>query len=123
MTAGEVIRQALALLNYTDTRADGEVPGGHTVYKRALPLADQIAAELWYRDHTEPFQPIRDLHTVVPLSDAVVRTVMPYGVAMLLAQSDGDVDNQTLFASLYDGRRTASATAERIVDVLPEVAE
>ena len=119
MTVGEVIRQTLALLNYTDTRVDGEVPGGHGLYKRVLPLVNQTAAELWFREHSEPFPPLRDLQATVPLPDRVVQTVLPYGVAMLLAAADGDADNQTLFASLYDGHRTATTETAYIVDTQP----
>ncbi len=125
MNGNEVLRQALILLNYTDTHGDGEVPGGAGLYKRALATVNQIVAELWYQEHSEPFQPLSDLHQPLPLSAAVVQTVVPYGVAMLLAQEDGDADNQTVYAALYDGRRAAAThnTTARIADALPTPSE
>lgn len=119
MTGHDVVRQALALLNYTDTRADGSVPGGDGLNKRTLAFVNQIAAELWYRDNTAPYRPLTDLSAYVLLDDVTARTVLPYGVAMLIAQSDGDANNQTLYASLYDGRRVATRTGDRIRDALP----
>lgn len=120
MTVDRLIRRVLSLLGYTDTRADGEIPGGNDVYKRALPLVNQIAAELWYRDHDTPFAPL-DLYAEIPLPAVTVQTTLPYGVAMLLAQTDGDTDNQTLFAGLYDGHRAAATASTQIRDVLPRV--
>ena len=122
MTVRDVIRRVLALLGHTETRADGEVPGGNDLYRRVLPLVHQIAAELWYRDHTEPL-PALELGSTVPLSPVLAQTVLPYGVAMLLAQADGDVDNQTLYATLYDARRIPSAVGETITDIWDEVTE
>ena len=120
MTVRDVIRRVLALLGHTDPLA-GDVPGGNDLYRRVLPLVHQIAAELWYRDHTEP-PPALELHSELPLSPVLVQTVLPYGVAMLLAQADGDVDNQTLYASLYDARRIPSAVGT-ITDMWEEVTE
>ena len=111
----------MSLLNYTD--ADGAVPFGDGVYKQALPYVNQIAAELWYAEHTEPFVPLLSLHTAIPLPTVVLQTVMPYGVAMLTAGALGDADNQAIFARLYDARRVPARGTEHIVDCLPEVAE
>ncbi len=120
MTGNDVFRQALSLLNYTDTRGDGGVPGGAGLYKRALATVNQIAADLWYVGSSEPFVPLTDLNRPLPLPLSVVLNVMPYGVAMLLAQAEGDADNQTLYASQYDQRRsTAARESGRLQDRLP----
>ena len=45
MTGTDIVRQALNLLNYTDTHGDGGVPGGAALYRRALPVLNQIVAD------------------------------------------------------------------------------
>ena len=120
MTGTVIVRQALSLLGYTDTNADGGVPGGVGVYRRALPVLNQIAAELWYMTHDEAFVPLTSLQEEIPLSPRVVLNVLPYGLAMLLAQTAGDADNQTVFAAQYEARRsTASDQPSKIRDALP----
>ena len=121
MTGRDCLRQAMSLLNYTDDRAGG-MPGG-AIYRHALAYINQIAAQLWYAEHSTPFAPLTTLENAVPLSDEAARTVLPYGVAMLLAAAAGDTDNQTLYAALFDGRRCAVRGECRIEDRLPEVSE
>ena len=120
MTGTVAFRQALSLLNYTDTHGDGGVPGGAALQRRALPVLNQIVADLWYIGSNEPFVPLAALGEEIPLPLPTVLNVLPYGVAMLLAQIEGDADNQTLFAAQYDQRRSSAAHAgERIRDHLP----
>ncbi len=122
MTGNDCLRQAMSLLNYTDTRVEGGVPGGAGVYRHTLAYVNQIAAELWYVEHDAPFTPLTGPGDTLPLSDAAAQTVLPYGVAMLLAQAAGDADNQTLYAGLYDQRRSAARrSVAHIRDGLPEV--
>lgn len=120
MTGTVVFRQALSLLNYTDTHGDGGVPGGAALYKRALAVLNQIVADLWYIGSDEPFVPLATLGDEIPLPLPTVLNVLPYGVAMLLAQIEGDADNQTLFAAQYDQRRSSTAReGGRMLDRLP----
>jgi hypothetical protein len=44
---------------------------------------------------------------------------MPYGVAMLLAQSENDGDSQVLFQSIYNQKRMSATTFGKVKDVLP----
>lgn len=119
MTGTEAFRRALSLLNYTEPRADGGVPGGEVLYRRALPVLNQIAADLWYRGNTAPYPTLTALNEPIPLPPAVADNVLPYGVAMLLAQLSGDADAQTLMAAQYDQRRGAAATVTYLRDRLP----
>lgn len=123
MTGNDIVRQALGLLGYAD-RCDGGVPGGERLHKRALAYVNHIAADVWYIGSNEPFVPLTDLGAPLPFSPRVIHTVLPLGVAMLFAQAEGDGDNQTLYASLYDQRRSSAASASaRVTDALPEVGE
>ena len=119
MTGTDCFKQALSLLGYTDTHGVGGVPGGAALYRHALPVLNQIVADLWYLGSAEPFSPLKAMGDTVPLSPPVAQTVLPYGVAMLLSQIAGDADNQTLFAAHYDQRRSSAAVGGRVQDRLP----
>ena len=117
MTVKECLAQAYRLLGYTDTVGDA-------LQKQAVGLVDQITAELWYAVTEATYVPLTSPAQVVPLPDRTARTVLPYGVAMLIAQVQGDADNQAVFAALYDGRRSLACTQSgRVTDGLPEVSE
>lgn len=121
MTGNDVLKQAYVLLNYTDNNGDIHAGNNANLSKRALPIINQIYADLWEaRTQGVTFCALTSLHESLDLNHHTAFNIMPYGVAMLLAQSDGDADNQTLFASLYNQRRPSAVTkSERIVDSLP----
>lgn len=120
MLANEVFKQALVLLNYTDPHGNIDAVNNAELYKRALPLLNQIYADLWHIRTGEGFQPLTSLSQVVPLESYVVNNIMPYGVAMLIAQTNGDADNQAIYAALYNQRRSAAqSVSDRITDRLP----
>ncbi len=114
----DVLEQALRLLNYTDSygQLDGEQ---HTeLFKRGLSAVNQIYCDLWYTGKSEPFFPLTSLREPLLLSSRQVQDVMPFGVAMLLAMSEGDGDNQQLYATLYNRKRMAGTDRRRRQDVL-----
>ena len=123
MTGQDVVKQALRLLGYTDTRGE---PDGRThteVYKRSLAILNQLCCELAAAQGT-PFTPLGNLHDTPPFEAHIVRGILPYGVAMHLAAAEGDGDNQQWFAALYDQKRTAMQhTVERRTDCLPRGCE
>ena len=121
MTGNDALRQALVLLNYTD--ANGNISAGNNanLTKRALPLINQIYADLWEpRGAGAVFSPLKGLGETLDLDGYVCFNVLPYGVAMMLAASDGDVDNQSLYAQLYNQRRpSAFKQSDHIQDRWP----
>ena len=120
MTGNEILRQAMTLLNYTDT--DGAITADADLQKRALPLINQIYSDLWYIRTSSTFRPLTRLADAIDLDHFVLRNVMPYGVAMLIAQTDGDIDNQTMYASLYNQRRSSvRSCSDRMIDCQPKV--
>ena len=121
MTGTDVLRQALMLLNYTDVNGDINAANNANVTKRALPIINQVYADLW-EPHTggENFSPLTGLRQEIPLSDYTLYNIMPYGVAMFLAQSEGDTDNQAMYAELYNQRRPGAFISQHnVADVLP----
>ncbi len=120
MTGKEAFRVALQLLGYTDQSGEPDSRRGTEIYKTGLAAVNQITAELSVAQSGTLPLPLTSLQQEVPLSEQTARTVLPYGVAMLLAAAAGDGDNQSLFSSLYDGHRAACCRDHtRRVDVLP----
>lgn len=121
MKGNDILRQALMLLNYTDHNGEIDAANNAHLNKRSLPILNQIYADLWEPRQAEAvFTPLNTLEDEPDLNAYTVYNILPYGVAMLLAQSEGDADNQTLYASLYNQRRPgAKRRPEHIRDVLP----
>lgn len=119
-TGEQIAKQALLLLNYVDAygRADTAEEAG--LWRRSMAAVNQIYAELWRQEKGgEPFAPLQSGKEYVQISAYAAYTVMPYGVAMLLAQGEGDGDHQLLYASLYNAKRTAVSREDCRCDVFP----
>jgi hypothetical protein len=104
----DVLEQALRLLNYTDVYGQIDTQQNVEFYKRGLAAVNQIYSDLWFSSQTDPFFPLISLKESILLPARQVVDVMPFGVAMLLALSEGDGDNQQLYAALYNRKRTVS---------------
>ena len=120
MTGAQVLKTALQLLNYTDQNGQVNSANSQEYFGRGLAVINQIYADLWnMRDTNGVFVPLSDINQNIALDEDVCRNAMVYGVAMLMAQSVGDGDNQAMYASLYNKRRTYNATSSRRIDALP----
>ena len=117
MNGKQMLERAAVLLNYTD--GEGH-PADDAMRRRAIGVINQIAADLWYAGTgAGEWQPLTRLEDSILLDERTVRDVMPYGVAMLMAQSEGDADNQALFAAIYNRKRAAAGGIARRQDILP----
>ncbi len=122
MTGQDIFRQALMLLNYTNAHGTVEALNNAELYRRSLPIVNQIYADLWKIQRTDEFVPLSSMTEAVRLETHTVMNSMIYGVAMLVAQTDGDVDNQSLYATLYNQRRSAACIrSERVADCMPRI--
>lgn len=114
----DVLEQALRLLNYTDIYGQLDGQQHMELYKRGLAAVNQIYSDLWFTGKSSPFLPLCSLKEPLLLPARQIQDVMPYGVAMLLALSEGDGDNQQLYADLYNRKRAAAVCRRQRVDVL-----
>lgn len=120
MKTGEQVKnRALQLLNYTDKngRLDGSMYADVTA--RVLPLVNQIYSDVWYGLYDDGFEELGAITDEFHLPERVINDVMPWGVAMLLAQTIGDADNQSLMAGLYNCKRALLTHLRTRKDVLP----
>lgn len=118
-TGRDVWERAMRLLNYTD--GGGRLDGMQyaELFKRALPLVNQIYGDLWFCERGDGFCELTALDQPLHLPQRCLHDVAPYGVAMLLAQTESDGDGQQLMASLYNQKRSSMQRTACRRDVLP----
>lgn len=120
MTGQEVFKQAIRLLGYTDTLGEPDSVQHTELYKRGLAVINQLLCDLSVAECGVMAAPLASLRQPLPISEQTARDILPYGVAMLLAASQGDGDHQALFAALYDQKRAGLRRGcERRIDALP----
>lgn len=117
MTAAQVFNIAMNLIGYNDI--NGEISGEAEIKKNALVKIQMIYQELFRAEgRTEALPILSSMNDELKLDDDTVRDVMPYGVAMLTAQSEGDGDNQALMAALYNQKKARLTRMENgITDI------
>lgn len=119
-TGEEIKNRALQLLNYTDQNGRVDSAMYADVTARSLALVNQVYAECWYiLEGERPFIELPTLTEPIALPPRVIENVMPFGVAMLMAQSLGDGDNQSMMADLYNQKRATLTHRCRRKDVMP----
>lgn len=120
MKTGEQVKvRALELLNYTNQQGRLDSAMYADVTARALVLVNQIYSDVWYGLYDEGFEELPSLANELCLPERVINDVMPYGVAMLFAQTIGDADNQSLMVTLYNRKRASLTHTRRRKDVMP----
>ncbi|MCI8360112.1 MAG: hypothetical protein HFE86_02095 [Clostridiales bacterium] len=116
MTGKAVLDQAIGLLGYKSAE---ELSGRSEILLKGAAAVNQIYADLHYLCSLLPFRPLVSLNETLLLSERAAVDVMPYGVAMLLAQGESDGDNQQLFAELYNRKRSSLSRTDKVRDREP----
>lgn len=122
MTVKEMILKALTMLGYLDHL--GNLAGEAERLERGKLAVNQIHADLCYRTQgiasgQPAAAPALELGDAIPLPARLLQDVMPWGVAMLLAEGECDADNHARFAAIYNQKRVATAHTGRVCDALP----
>ena len=120
-TARDVLERAMHLCGITNSAGAIDRERDADIIKRGLPLVEQMVCDLHLLEHPDTDPPeIKTSETVIPLSARTVNDILPYGVAMLLAQTEGDAGAQSAFAAIYNQKRQgARRRTATITDVLP----
>lgn len=111
----------MLLLGYTNSIGELDNVKNAALTKRGASAVIQIYNDLKRLDQMgNTAMDITSMNQVIPLSGVTLDDIMPYGVAMLIAQNEGDGDSQTLFADLYNQKRVSvPQKAIRRKDSLP----
>ncbi|MBO5089455.1 MAG: hypothetical protein J6B80_04925 [Clostridia bacterium] len=117
MTANDIIREATALLGYSDN--DGNSQLTQRIRNRALPLFNLV-----YNDLRQvcglKHKPIISLSDEIELPENAI-DVLKCGVAGYLAGSEGDDAQQYIWMNEFQQRRTKLSRVGEIKDVIPTV--
>lgn len=119
-TGREVLLQALSLLGYTNHLGEIDSAQHAETMKRGTSAVMQIYRDLKSMESPSDVTEYTDMGADLPLSYRAVNDIMPNGVAMLLAQGDGNADGFAFFSAAYNGKRKAvERPVKKIVDVIP----
>ena len=120
MTAQQMFDKSMTLLGYTGTH--NEIAGKDELLTRGLAFINQVYSDLHYASNKTDFVPLTNINDDINLSTRTLNDVMPYGVAMFLAQAEGDGDNHQMFSALYSQKRgSVKAPPKAIIDSMPKV--
>ena len=113
-TVGSLVNKALELLQYTDRNGVPDSERYAPQYKSALGYANMVCSDLSRIEHID-FTPHTSLDNTLTISETSENDIAPYGLAMWLAQSNKDAENQAIFSMLYNQKRiTAPRTQYKI---------
>lgn len=112
MTGYDVIKRAMHLLGYSGQEGDPSESNGTAV--KGLEIIKQLSLDLKMDD-------VSSLSESLELSKAK-EDALCYGMAMLLAITEGDTNKNQLFAEIYNAKRGAALNEiSSVKDCLPKV--
>lgn len=122
MTTGkEVLSRALQLLGYTNSYGEVDALQDAELIKRGAVAVEQIYNDLQRIENNNVLSDDAfSMNDELSLSAVSVNDIMPYGVAMLLADMDNNGVLQAKFAAIYNQKRAGvPKSAATITDVIP----
>lgn len=118
MTGRELVHSALLKLNYTDVAGRVDVEQNTDLMRRAAAAVDYVMADLLHVMGKEPVSAV-SIDDDLPISDDVCIRVAVWGIAMQLAASESDGDNQSYMAAMYNQLRGSVSKPTTRLDTLP----
>ncbi len=117
MTANKIFNDALRMLGYTDSNGNTELTS--RIRNRAIIVFNLVYGDLWRICKDEAFEPIESLSDELDLPQRAMGDVFLYGLAMHIARSENDGDQQQFFAQLYNARRAGLSEYEKVKNTIP----
>ena len=118
MTGREMLNQALSLLGYSEENGNSHLT--QVIRNRALPIVNIVNSEL-ARTCGAKLVPLKSLDDELNLPERALSEVMPSGVALYIAQAEGDNAAQAFWAAEYNAKRVTLSHFDTIEDVIPTV--
>ncbi len=117
MKANELLNNALKMLGYSDS--DGNVELTSRIRNGAIVTVNLVYGDLWRICNTGEFEPINSLANEVKLPQKALGEVFLYGLAMHIARSENDGDQQQYFSHLYNAKRAGLTQYMKVENRLP----
>lgn len=121
MKAIELLNNTLKILGYADSNGNSKLT--QRIRNRAVVTINLVYSDLWHICKNEPFEPIKSVSEEIKLPPKVLSDVFCYGLAMHIAQSENDGDQQQFFAHHYNSKRTGLSRSEKIVNKIPRCSD
>ena len=117
MKASELLNNTLKLLGYSD--ADGNVELTQRIRNSGVMVINLVYGDLWRACNNGDFEPIKSLSDEIKLPIKALGDVFLYGVAMHIARSENDGDQQQYYTMLYNAKRAGLTQYKRVTNVWP----
>ncbi len=117
MKAYELLNDTLKMLGYHDD--DGQIGLSQRIRKGAIVSINLVYADLWRIFNTDEFEGIKSLNDDIKLPVKALIDVFLYGLAMHIARSENDGDQQQYFAVLYNAKRSGLTRYESVKNNIP----
>ncbi len=117
MKASELLNNALKMLGYTNADGNAELTG--RIRNNAIVNVNLVYADLWRMASKEPFEPIKSLDDEIKLPQKATDECFLYGLAMHIARSENDGDQQQYYAVLYNSRRSGLTQYDSVRNTWP----
>lgn len=119
MTGELLVERCMRLLGYTNARGDIDRTRMAALNKNALVAVNMILADVLPIEGKDVVE-INTLTATLPVNEDTAVRVMPYGVAMMMAQFEGDGDGQQINAAMYNQKRgSIHRENETVKDTIP----
>ena len=118
MTGSEVLNKSLQLLGYSDSNGNTHLT--QVIRNRAVALVNLVYMELSRNCGLDNLANAL-LSEEIKLPDNVLNEVMPCGLAMYIANAEGDYNAEAFWSREYNAKRATLSRFEEIKDTLPNV--
>lgn len=117
MKASEILNDTLKMMGYSD--GDGNVELNARIRNGAIVTVNLVYGDLWRTCKTEEFEPIATLDDEILLPKKAMGDVFMYGLAMHIARSENDGDQQQYYTMLYNAKRAGLTGYTTVRNALP----
>lgn len=117
MRANEILNNTLKMMGYSDS--DGNIELTQRIRNGAIVFINLVYNDLWRMCNMGDFEPIESLDDEIKLPKNVIAEVFLYGLAMHIARSENDGDQQQFFVYLYNLKRAGLTQYKKVENCLP----
>ena len=118
MKAKEILNNTLKMLGYSDS--DGNVELTNRIRNDAVVTINLVYGDLHRAVGSGEFEPIKSLDEEIKLPQKALGDVFMYGIAMHIARSENDGDQQQYYTMLYNSRRAGLTGYSKVKNTWPK---
>ena len=118
MNGAQILDMSLNLLGYSENNGNSNLT--QNIRNQALAIINLTIAELARTCDLECTL-IKSLSETIKLPDRALNEVMPCGVAMYIANAQGDSSAQAFWGAEYNAKRATLTKFTQFIDTIPTV--